>query len=180
MASNTAPQANPAISIFVDPRDGHRYKTVTIGNLTWMAENLDFGASCNNEREEKFYSREEVQNAIPSGWRLPTSKDWKQLEQFVVSQGVSKKEIGKALKSRIEWPCDSKKGSDAFGFCGRPCGRLDEYGAIQDQCKNRIGAWWVNTDKERDLRVLSDQWTDLLHASSIEGERYSVRCVKDA
>lgn len=80
---------------FVTDIDGNRYKTVQIGSLTWMAENLkvtkdkngnSLVSYCYSEKEDKceefgrLYPWDEAIRACPEGWRLPTAEDWKNLE----------------------------------------------------------------------------------------------------
>ena len=67
---------------FTDPRDGHVYKTTSFAGVTWMAENLDYATdsgSCYydndpaNHEYGRLYSYNVAQEAVPSGWHLPTS-----------------------------------------------------------------------------------------------------------
>lgn len=176
MASNATLLASPAFGIFVDPRDGNAYRTVTIGNLTWIADNLDFGMSRDNGREENFYSLKEAKDAIPSGWRLPTPDDWEQLKQFLASQGLSKAGIVNALKSRVGWTRGFKNGADAFGFRAWPCGKLDQYGIRRDE--GQLAAWWSDSPSNPTIWSLTSETLGFLPVNAAPGEMYSVRCVK--
>jgi uncharacterized protein (TIGR02145 family) len=131
---------------FIDPRDDQNYRTVRIGNLTWMAENLNYkiGDSCcyaNNEanggKYGRLYTWDDAMAACPAGWRISTDADWDDLVSAAGGSGVA----GERLKSR-EWG-----GTDDFGFAALPGGNGYEW-CNYFRYAGFSGYWWSDTEEE--------------------------------
>lgn len=77
--------AAPQKGTMTDPADGKKYRTVTVGEQTWLAENMSLsinGSICydNKEANCKKYGRLYVKDALyevcPDGWHLPVVSEW--------------------------------------------------------------------------------------------------------
>jgi hypothetical protein len=62
---------------FVDPRDGHAYSRVKIGNATWMGENLAWEAPAGS-----FCYQDDPANCAPTGFVSVDNKPVKQALGF--------------------------------------------------------------------------------------------------
>ena len=190
----------------MDSRNGHIYRTVKIGDQTWLAENLNYnvkGSEClggndsNCVKYGRLYSWNEatncfdghcnltfpVQGACPVGWHLPTIEEWKTL--LSVTRGNS---VSGPLKSRVGWKdfvCDFDDycvlaevgGTDDYGFAVLPSN-----GGFYDLSAD----FWSSSDIFSSQSAYPMPSAYSLHIDdsvrineSLMHQSFSIRCVKD-
>jgi len=164
---------------FTDPRDDKTYKTVKINTQTWMAENLNYEAEYSNCYDKKpanckkygrLYDWEAAQTACPSGWKLPSSKEWETLVNLAGGEKVAFKK----LKAK------SNNGTDDFNFAAL----LGGEGGFNFSGIGNIGKWWSSTptysdsDEERGAYAIAIGDEYMLIPSTVRYS-FSVRCIQD-
>jgi uncharacterized protein (TIGR02145 family) len=185
---------------FIDSRDDKEYKTVTIGDQVWFAENLAYkvdegcwaynGSKKNAKKYGYLYNFQTAKEACPVGWHVPSAEEWKKLELFIGINEVQQRDWGNRknkpaisfrLRAKEGWP-KTLNGTDEFGFNMLPGG---ESGA--NCCFESMGEhvyFWTSTLSESDNTnavewVFYDDGSIAAYQhSSIYRGRY-VRCLKD-
>ena len=194
-SSSSAAVSNAEYGTLTDARDGKAYKTVKIGSLTWMAENLNFdnsatatgsidssfcydGIPANCEKYGRLYQEYAATAVCPEGWRLPTASDWRDLTN------TAKSEFGDdngSLRAVGQWENtnfgDNVTATNASGFSALPAG----YRAKTGECdgEGTKAYFWGEDNMNHYAWILSNQY-DMEKESMQRGYfAYAVRCVKD-
>ena len=174
-----------------DSRDGQVYRTVTIGEQTWMAENLNYamdGSYCydddpaNCAKYGRLYTWSVSKTACPTGWHLPTKDDWWTLFDLVNEAYPDSAKWALLAKGYDHWP----KAFDAYGFSALPAGEGGFYGELT----RSFGYKWLNhtaffqistssCSVSCDLVCLDDDCAAVFLPNNSPTSALSIRCLKD-
>jgi uncharacterized protein (TIGR02145 family) len=136
---------------FTDARDGQKYRKVTIGTQTWMAQNLNFktdsswcydNADSNCAKYGRLYNWEAAAEACPNGWKLPDTAEWNALVIEVGGDEIA----GQALKAKNMWIKSKSPAvyeTDRYAFSALPGGIYEDY-AEHFVERDYSGFWWTS------------------------------------
>lgn len=160
--------------VYVDERDGMEYTWQRIGRQVWMNENLKyqtFGSKCYESKGKEdcttygvYYSWKLAQKSCPSGWKLPTERDWKIL---INAQGGAELAYEK-LKVGGETNMNLSLGG--YIYKNSSFEEVENYGyywSSTNSPENRVACFWMNKFEQMILKFDSDK-TQLRN----------VRCIK--
>lgn len=166
-----------------DLRDNKVYKTVTIGEQIWMAENLNYKyragskSFCYNDSTKycNLYGRlytYDVKKAqiCPEGWHLPDSVEWKNLIGENLNGAL------KADSSWMVWQGKSTNGTNETGFSVYAYGYknwVDKYSALGQT------ALFMIKNKSRVIKITIYNSESPLFNIDGDYTAVSVRCIKD-
>jgi uncharacterized protein (TIGR02145 family) len=176
---------------FKDPRDGYVYKTVTIGEQTWFAENLkyitpDDSTYCPQDSvlcgiTGRYYSWTAALKSCPEGWRLPSQEEWTTLINNV--SWTAPWGILETICDTEVMPLEGIKGDNVYGFNIMPTG---VYVVKDDRIiYGNKAYYWVG---KSDFYAEGYHWKgkieflfveDRYRLWSTSGGAESVRCIKD-
>jgi uncharacterized protein (TIGR02145 family) len=166
---------------FTDSRDGKTYKTVKVGDKTWMAENLNFaadGSKCygeggvvtegidgeGNPINPTKLSNAEVQANCAKYGRLynwatamkacPAGYRLPSDDEWtaLVNYAGGQEKAGNKLKSKAGWN-DNGNGTDDYGWSALPGGNGGTDGDFEDA--GNFGYWWSATEDDANLANLA-------------------------
>jgi uncharacterized protein (TIGR02145 family) len=163
-----------------DDRDGQLYRTIEIGENTWMAQNLNYvprdtisfiNADSSNQLG-RLYTWEIAQNVCPDGWHLPSSVEFSKL----ISMAGGQNSAAKNLMATTGWHLSGA--ANTVGFSALPAGMFDSHYEKYDGIGVFAGFWssingyGIGIDEEQSPNYL-------IMGSNNPDYANSVRCVKD-
>lgn len=169
---------------FTDKRDGNVYRTITIGGVTWMAENLKykpnsgafyFDYDVNNiHTYGVLYEWETAAKTCPAGWRLPSGAEFRNLSNF--------------LEQKANW---GKVAGDSSAFGIQLGGMQDYEGTFSEMDESAY--FWTSTEYSKNnaeyfsyLLIDDKPVIDISRREDVadihgteKSNKYSVRCLKN-
>lgn len=165
-----------------DTRDNQSYKWVQIGNQKWMSENLNYktaNSKCYGDNEincdkyGRLYDWEDANTVCPTGWRLPSKADWKQLTTTVNNNQNS-------IRSEQGW-LNNKNGNNSSGLNILPSGYKFYYTNFSGLGK--FAKIWLSNSSGSSAysRDIGQRGYDRLPQAGIDFKRdyLSCRCIED-
>ncbi len=177
-------------STFRDSRDQKTYSVVEIGSQCWMSENLNHsitGSWCYGNEESncddygRLYDFNTARNICPTGWKLPSDGDYRQLEVWL---GMSSEEAqkegwrgtneGEKIKSDVEWD-----GTNDSRFSALPGGAREANGTYHGMGIG--GLFWTSTgiDASAWARHLYSGYRRINRLTYPRENALYVRCIRD-
>jgi uncharacterized protein (TIGR02145 family) len=166
---------------------GQFYKTVKIGNQTWMAQNLNYvveGSTCyanssaNCATHGRLYSWSMAKSACPSGWHLPTRAEWDILNNYVGGSSTASRH----LKATSGWNTYNGRngGLDTYGFAALPSGYGDSNSGFGEFGTGTC--WWTNNEGGGTIAYNNCMYhsnDDVVQNILVKSNFISVRCLQD-